>query len=98
MKVAIYIILLFASTSIYACDSSQAEVCNTVQIQHDEFTQQETDDCCSEFCFCNCCNHVSVLGLIINQNNCENNSTSIIYHSSQNLSGYSSSKWQPPKI
>jgi hypothetical protein len=98
MKVAIYIFILLASTSIYACDNSPSDVCNTVQFQYNDFSHTEADDCRSELCFCNCCNQASILSLIIDQNICENNSTPTIYHSFQNLSGYSSSHWQPPKI
>ena len=98
MKGAIFIFILLASNFIYACDNSPVDICNTVQLENNELSQTETDDCCRELCYCNCCNQVSVLSLIIAQNNCDNFSTQINSHSIQNLSDYSSSHWQPPKV
>jgi hypothetical protein len=98
MKAVISIFIILASNSIYACDNSPVDVCNIVQLEDSELSQTETDDCCRELCYCNCCNQVSVLSLILDQNICENYSTPIIYHSTQNLSDYSSSPWQPPKV
>jgi hypothetical protein len=98
MKVAIFIFILLASNSIYACDNASSVVCNTVQLEYNELSHTEADDCCNELCFCNCCNQVRVLSSILDQDICENYSTPIIYYSIQNLSGYTSSHWQPPKI
>jgi hypothetical protein len=98
MKAAIFIFIILASNSIYACDNSPSAECDTIQLETNELSQTETNDCCNELCYCNCCNQVSVLSLIMIQNICENYSTPIIYNSIQNLSDYSSSPWQPPKI
>ncbi|MBU2505785.1 MAG: hypothetical protein KJ799_03555, partial [Bacteroidetes bacterium] len=68
------------------------------QLENNEFSHTEADECCNEMCFCNCCNQVSVLSLIPDQNICENYSTPIIYPFLQNLADYSSVPWQPPKI
>jgi len=98
MKAAIFIFILLVGNSIYACDDSRSDEYNTVQLETNELSQTQTDDCCDELCVCNCCNQVSVLSLIMVHNICENYSTPIIYHSIQNLSEYSSYHWQPPKV
>jgi hypothetical protein len=98
MKAVIFIFIIFAINLIYACDDSPSAECDAVQLEANELSQTEPYDCCSELCYCNCCNQVSVLSLIKVQNIYENYSTPIIYHSVQNLSDYSSSHWQPPKI
>jgi len=98
MKATIFIFILLVSTSIYACHNSLSDVRNTVRWEYNDFSHTKADGCCDELCFCNCCNQASVLSLFIDQNIYENNSTPIIYHSIQNLSGYFSSHWQPPKI
>jgi len=98
MKATIFIFILLTSSFIYACDNSTFDECNSVQLERNELSDTETQNCCSELCYCNCCNQVSVLSLIMVQNTCENYSTPRIHHSIQNLSDYSSYHWQPPKV
>lgn len=98
MKAAIIIFILFTSNSIFACDNSPSDGCNTVQLEYNELSHTEADECCNEMCFCNCCNQVSVISVILNQNILINYSTHINFHSLQNLSYYTSSPWQPPNI
>jgi len=97
MKAVIIIIILFANDPIYVCDNSQSAECDSFQFEANELLKSEPDDCCNELCYCNCCNQVSVLSLVIAQNICENYSTPIGNQSIQNLSDYSSTHWQPPK-
>jgi hypothetical protein len=98
MKYVIFIFVLLFSTSIYACDNTSSDECSSVQLQYTDHTQTASDNCCDEFCFCNCCNQISLLGFIVEPNNSENYSPRIMYQSSQNFSGYFSTHWQPPKI
>lgn len=98
MKAVIIIFILIASSSSLACDNSASTECDGVQYETYELLQAESNKCCSELCYCNCCNQLSVLSLILTQNVCENYSTPIVYHSIQNLSDYPSFHWQPPKV
>jgi hypothetical protein len=98
MNVAILIFIIIVSNSIFACDNSSSVECKAVQLETNELSQTETDDCYSELCYCNCCNQLSVLSFIIVQNILENYSKPIISNSIQNLSDYSPPPWQPPKI
>ena len=81
MKTAIIIFILFAVSSIHACDNSPSGKCESVQVEIDKLLQSESEDCCGELCYCNCCSQISVLSLIMVQDICENYSTPIIYHS-----------------
>ena len=98
MKAVIVVFIILANISIFACDNSIAAEYGTDQLGTNELSQVNNEDCCSELCYCNCCNQISVLVLIPVQNICENHTTPIIYHSIKNLSDYSSSHWQPPKV
>ena len=98
MKTAIFIIIILVSNSIYACNNSSSDECNIIQNETNELTQSESDDCCSEYCFCNCCNQISVLSFSLMQNITYKLSSTIIINSIQNLSDYSSFHWQPPKV
>ena len=98
MKTAIIIIIILSSSSISACNNSPTDEHIIIQLETNDFAQSETDDCCSEFCFCNCCNQISVLSLSLMQNITYKLSSTIIINSIQNLSDYSSFHWQPPKV
>ncbi|MBZ0201351.1 MAG: hypothetical protein K8H86_15890, partial [Ignavibacteriaceae bacterium] len=82
----------------YAYDNAPCDECYTVQTEKNEFSITKTDDGCGVLCYCNCCNQVSVLSLMLVQNICDNYFAHIVSRSTQNLSDYSSSHWQPPKV
>ena len=98
MKTAILIILILSAGSIFACQNSVANKCSTVQTKIVELSQSETKDCCSEYCFCNCCNQISIIILINNPKVVVNNITHLSSILNQNISGYLSLPWQPPKF
>lgn len=100
MKTAIFILIILASSSIYACNNSQSYECNSIQIERIELTgtDSESDNCCSEYCFCNCCNQISVLSYSMMQKISYKLTSTIVVSYFQNLSDYSPSHWQPPKV
>lgn len=98
MKTAIIIIIILSTNSIYPCNNSQADECNIIQIVTNEFMETESNDCCNEFCFCNCCNQINILSLSMMQNITDKLASTIVVNSIQNLLDYSSYHWQPPKV
>lgn len=98
MSKLLFSLILLLGTAIYSFDMPQNYECEAIQLDSNLVSQPETSNCCSDFCFCNCCNHVSLLSLIMTQNNYENYSKSISLHSIKDLSDYSTLHWQPPKV
>ena len=98
MKLVIFIFLILTSNFTYACIKSPSADCNDVQIESKESSQNEENECCDELCLCNCCNKLSLIGLIFVQNIYGNYSTPRFNPSIQNISDYSSFHWQPPKV
>ncbi|MBL1215532.1 MAG: hypothetical protein HND52_19355 [Ignavibacteriae bacterium] len=98
MKTALLIIFILSAGSIFACQNSVVNKCSTSQATIVELSQSETDDCCSEYCFCNCCNHISINILINNTKVVDNNMVHPHSNINQNISGYLSLPWQPPNF
>ena len=98
MKLVIFIFIILANNFTYACINSPSADCNNVQIEGKESSQNEENECCDELCLCNCCNKLSLGGLIFVQNICGDYSTLVFNSSFQNISDYSSFHWQPPKV
>ena len=98
MKLVIFIFIILVSNFTYACINSPSADCNNVQIESKDSSQNEENECCDELCLCNCCNKLSLIRLIFFQNIFGDYSTPLFNPSIQNISGYSSFHWQPPKV
>lgn len=98
MKAVILIFALLTSNLSIVFNNTLPADCNVVSSEINNCLQTETDDCCSDFCNCNCCSHSSVITLITVKNNCENISTSIVNPTDQYLLEYQQIHWQPPKV